>query len=62
MCIVKRNSKFVVRFSVVPKSILPHNRLCFKAGDFQGICDWMVELSILVVVLTQNYFASLKKI
>jgi hypothetical protein len=58
---VKRNSKFVGHFSVALKSILPHTRLFFKAGAFQGICDWMVELSTWVVALTQNYFASLKE-
>jgi hypothetical protein len=58
---VKRNSEFVGRFIVVPESILPHSRMSVKAGAFQGICDWMVELSVLVVALTQNYFASLKK-
>jgi len=58
---VKCNSEFVGRFSVVPKSILPHSRLCFKAGAFQGVRDWMVKLSTWLVALIQNYFAPLKK-
>jgi hypothetical protein len=52
---LKRNSEFAGRFSVVPKSILPHSGLCFKAGAFQGICDWMVELSTQVVALTKLF-------
>jgi len=34
---------------------------CFEAGAFQGIRNWMVELSTRVLALTQNYFAPLKK-